>query len=1059
MPAHLSLPITRRALVVALAGTSLAAPALASDSERTAFDARPGKAAAAPGQATQALKRALGAQGLVSTDRHTGTVRAAARLDGTLTGRSDRAGAEIALGYLREHGRALGLPGGVAPGLALEDRAVNGRMEILTWRQRHRGIPSADTFLRAALDEEGRLLSLTGAPAAELEPPTTAPALTAAQALRVVTGLPAPAGGRTDGGPERATTFTGGARASLVLYQGDGGTRLAWRVLAPLGDDELADALVDAADGTVVKRANRVKFATAKVFEGSPDDPAGQITVPLDPWGTAAAKLQGDRVHAFADPADEVKPGGALTPTLETSDWDNGLIEYPGCGGTRCTWQPGNRLANRDQSATQLYYFVNTFLDHLAASPIGFTDATGGYGPGDRIVAQAMDGASGSTERNNASFVAYEDGAPGLLEVHLFDAFGNYLDGANDAALVFHEVTHGLSERLVTDAQGFGALSSAQGGAIGEGTSDFYALDYLVERGLQAPTDVRFGAYLGGWTRDWPIDGDQLGYGPLEGQEHADGEIWAQTLWDLREALTPAVARAVITDGLRLAPPEPSFLDMRNAILAASGDATDEAIWDVFADRGMGYLASTDGADDLAPEPDESRPAELGTADKLLTGVVEDEDGVRVAGAHVGIAGHDTDGLGAQLTDETDGEGRFEIRGYAGTHPLMRVRKAGHAERREPDVTFPGTRHVVLPRDWASTARGASVEAFTGPDNTAVGCGPGGLIDDSSTTVWGTTVGGQSIVVDLGAPVDVAAVEIDPGAGCGDDDTAALGQAELQVATGPSGFSALGPALAFDEADIGRMTPAFSGTREAVRYVRLVATAPQGSEPDTSGEQFVDVAELQVVKTSGSALGPTADTGPATAVGPSGATLTGTVAPNGGAAPQVIFEYGTSTAYGSVVAAGGSPAVSAAITGLAPSTRYHFRVVALRDGRRYEGANASFVTAASGPAAPPPVQQLVTSKVRSRKLVADRRGRFPLKVRFGSDAPKGTARIAVVARRTTIAKAKLRVRRGQTRRVVLKLNAAGRRAIRPGKSRRVRVVVRLPGGEKFARTVRLSRKR
>ncbi len=36
----------------------------------------------------------------------------------------------------------------------------------------------------------------------------------------------------------------------------------------------------------------------------------------------------------------------------------------------------------------------------------------------------------------------------------------------------------------MTDAQGFGALNTAQAGAIGEGTSDFYALDYLVDEGL-----------------------------------------------------------------------------------------------------------------------------------------------------------------------------------------------------------------------------------------------------------------------------------------------------------------------------------------------------------------------------------------------------------------------------------------------------------------------------------------------------------------------------------------------------------------------------------------------
>ena len=86
---------------------------------------------------------------------------------------------------------------------------------------------------------------------------------------------------------------------------------------------------------------------------------------------------------------------------------------------------------------------------------------------------------------------------------------------------------------------------------------------------------------------------------------HADGEIWVETLWDLRTRLIAdhgagtAIdrARALITDGLRLAPANPTFLDMRNAILQADlnrsfGDR--DRIWAVFAARGMGYRASHD---------------------------------------------------------------------------------------------------------------------------------------------------------------------------------------------------------------------------------------------------------------------------------------------------------------------------------------------------------------------------------------------------------------------------------------------------------------------------------
>ena len=97
---------------------------------------------------------------------------------------------------------------------------------------------------------------------------------------------------------------------------------------------------------------------------------------------------------------------------------------------------------------------------------------------------------------------------------------------------------------------------------------------------------------------------------------HDDGEIWAQTLWDLRTAIGSADARRLITQGMRLSPPEPSFLDMRNAILqadAAAGGALRTQIWTVFA---AAAWASTRRRrlDDVAPVEDFSLPPGAGGA-------------------------------------------------------------------------------------------------------------------------------------------------------------------------------------------------------------------------------------------------------------------------------------------------------------------------------------------------------------------------------------------------------------------------------------------------------------
>jgi hypothetical protein len=100
---------------------------------------------------------------------------------------------------------------------------------------------------------------------------------------------------------------------------------------------------------------------------------------------------------------------------------------------------------------------------------------------------------------------------------------------------------------------------------------------------------------------------------------------------------------------------------------------------------------------------------------------------------------------------------------------------------------------------------------------------------------------------------------------------------------------------------------------------------------------------------------PAATTGAASAVTATTATFNGTVLPNK-ETTTYRFEYGTTTAYGSQTPAGTTSgnapkAVSADITGLAPSTTYHFRLVATNASGTATGADAQFTTPAAGAAA------------------------------------------------------------------------------------------------------------
>jgi hypothetical protein len=102
---------------------------------------------------------------------------------------------------------------------------------------------------------------------------------------------------------------------------------------------------------------------------------------------------------------------------------------------------------------------------------------------------------------------------------------------------------------------------------------------------------------------------------------------------------------------------------------------------------------------------------------------------------------------------------------------------------------------------------------------------------------------------------------------------------------------------------------------------------------------------------------PPADTGGASGVTPTAATLSGTSDPCG-TATSYQFEYGTTTGYGAATAAASIGAgntavgVSSSVAGLAPATTYHYRVVTIRGGERLAGPDRAFTTAP----APPPQQ-------------------------------------------------------------------------------------------------------
>lgn len=146
---------------------------------------------------------------------------------------------------------------------------------------------------------------------------------------------------------------------------------------------------------------------------------------------------------------------------------------------------------------------------------------------------------------------------------------------------------------------------------------------------------------------------------------------------------------------------------------------------------------------------------------------------------------------------------------------------------------------------------------------------------------------------------------------------------------------------------VRRATGFFSGLQPGTTYhYRCRATNGEGSttSPDA---------------TFTTSTGPALTTQPATAVTDLDAVLHGTATASAGALSSLVFEIGTTTAYGrivgassSLVAADATENITATVSGLFPETTYHYRL-SVRDQEEnvFTGADMTFTT---GPAATAP---------------------------------------------------------------------------------------------------------
>ena len=390
-------------------------------------------------------------------------------------------------------------------------------------------------------------------------------------------------------------------------------TRFAYQVTVSWLDDQKQQqfqlALVDAQSGDMLGSYDLVNTFTGRVFNVAAQPTATQSadtrTVvsfdgnpALSPqgWVGAARNTVGNNAVAATDLDGNNTVGANETqPVANASD----SFDFPYSATTNAQNSKAAAVANA-------FFLVNDYHDRTYA--LGFTEASGNFqtnnfGKGgaqaDAVNVDAQDG-SGT---NNANFSTPPDGQRPRMQMFIFSikngAAGVTQDGDFDPSVIYHENTHGLSNRLVGGGS-TACLGGTQSGGMGEGWGDFMGSSFL--------NNPVVGAYVTGnatiGIRKAAMSNSPFTYANIKDgtmtEVHNAGEIWAATLWDVRKALGAAITEQLVVSGMKLTPCNPTMLAARDGIIQADANINAGAnrckLWTAFAGRQMGNGASSPNA-------------------------------------------------------------------------------------------------------------------------------------------------------------------------------------------------------------------------------------------------------------------------------------------------------------------------------------------------------------------------------------------------------------------------------------------------------------------------------
>jgi len=418
-------------------------------------------------------------------------------------------------------------------------------------------------------------------------------------------------------------------------------------------DNYVATKPADPASRFDIRRTPVVNSATYRVVKypaESPQHTGGTPVLHTDPWTMAPGNATSLKWHNDGT-ADHDSTRGNNVWAAEDRANTNTVIDKAAVSQTpqpnlTFDYVPDFTVAptltsppNQQFNITNLFYWNNIMHDIVYL--YGFDEPSGNFqnnnqGRGglgnDYVIADAQDG-GGS---NNANFGTPVDGTRPRMQMYLWTAPNPDRDGDVDNGIIAHEFGHGISNRLTGGPGNSSCVGNAEHG--GEGWSDYYALMVTTDWATATVNDGVLPRPIGTYALGQPVTGAGIRSRPystnmainnlvystnMPAQVHNRGEYWCTVLWEMtwemiqQTGINPNLFNSagvggnsasikLVTEGMKLQPCGPGFIDARNAILKADtlffGAQYSCAIWRAFAKRGMGRTASQGSANSVTDQ-------------------------------------------------------------------------------------------------------------------------------------------------------------------------------------------------------------------------------------------------------------------------------------------------------------------------------------------------------------------------------------------------------------------------------------------------------------------------